>query len=161
LQFLRFSISPYIKGNLRSADGAVLSGTLQPETDRVAMVGSRKFTPYGEGIALEFGERLAAAGLTIASGAARGIDTSAHKGALKSGRTVAVLGCGVDVVYPSENRRLLQEIASSGGAVLSEYGPGTQPLPAFFPCPQPHHQWFVAGDAGGGGGTALWVAYHG
>lgn len=108
-------------------------GTLQPETDRVAMVGSRKFTPYGEGIALEFGERLAAAGLTIASGAARGIDTSAHRGALKSGRTVAVLGCGVDVIYPSENRRLLREIASSGGAVLSEYGPGIQPLPAFFP----------------------------
>ena len=108
-------------------------GMLQPETDRVAMVGSRKFTPYGEGIALEFGERLAAAGLTIASGAARGIDTSAHRGALKSGRTVAVLGCGVDVIYPSENRRLLREIASSGGAVLSEYGPGIQPLPAFFP----------------------------
>ena len=108
-------------------------GTLQPEADRAAIVGSRKFTPYGEGIAMEFGERLAAAGLTVVSGAARGIDTSAHKGALRSGRTVAVLGCGVDVAYPSENRRLLHEIASSGGAVLSEYGPGTQPLPAFFP----------------------------
>ena len=108
-------------------------GTLQPEADRAAIVGSRKFTPYGEGIAMEFGERLAAAGLTVVSGAARGIDTSAHKGALRSGRTVAVLGCGVDVAYPSENRRLLHEIALSGGAVLSEYGPGTQPLPAFFP----------------------------
>ena len=108
-------------------------GTLQNDAARVAMVGSRRFTPYGEGIALEFAERLAAAGLTVVSGAARGIDTSAHKGALKSGRTVAVLGCGVDVAYPSENRRLLQDIVSAGGAVISEYGPGTQPLPAFFP----------------------------
>lgn len=108
-------------------------GILQNDAVRVAMVGSRRFTPYGEGIALEFAERLAAAGLTIVSGAARGIDTSAHKGALKSGRTIAVLGCGVDVAYPSENRRLLQEIVSAGGAVISEYGPGTQPLPAFFP----------------------------
>lgn len=108
-------------------------GTLQPAAERMAMVGSRKFTPYGEGIALEFAERLAAAGLTVVSGAARGIDTASHKGALKSGRTVAVLGCGADVAYPSENKRLLQEIAESGGAVISEYAPGTKPLPAFFP----------------------------
>lgn len=108
-------------------------GTLQPDAERIAVVGSRKFTPYGEGIALEFAERLASAGLTVVSGAARGIDTASHKGALKSGRTVAVLGCGADVAYPAENRRLLQEIAESGGAVISEYGPGTKPLPAFFP----------------------------
>lgn len=108
-------------------------GTLLRDAERIAMVGSRKFTPYGEGAALELAERLAASGLTVVSGAARGIDTASHKGALKSGRTVAVLGCGVDVAYPSENKRLLQEIAESGGAVLSEYGPGTKPLPAFFP----------------------------
>ncbi|SFT70931.1 DNA processing protein [Selenomonas sp. GACV-9] len=108
-------------------------GTLQPQAARVAMVGSRRFTPYGEGIALEFGERLAAAGLTLVSGAARGIDTASHRGALKGGRTVAVLGCGADVVYPPENRRLLAQIIDAGGAVISEYGPGTQPLPAFFP----------------------------
>lgn len=108
-------------------------GTMKRETGRIAMVGSRKFTPYGEGIALEFAERFAAAGLTVVSGAARGIDTASHKGALRGGRTVAVLGCGVDVAYPPENRRLLQEIAESGGAVLSEYGPGVQPLPVFFP----------------------------
>ncbi len=108
-------------------------GELQPQTARIAMVGARRFTPYGEGIALAFGEQLAAAGVTVVSGAARGIDTAAHRGALKSGRTVAVLGCGVDVAYPAENRRLLAQIVESGGIVVSEYGPGTQPLPAFFP----------------------------
>ena len=108
-------------------------GELQPQAERIAMVGARRFTPYGEGIALELGERLASAGITVVSGAARGIDTAAHKGALKSGRTVAVLGCGVDVVYPAENRRLLAQIVEAGGVVISEYGPGTQPLPAFFP----------------------------
>lgn len=107
-------------------------GALEPEARRVAVVGSRRLSPYGEALALEFGEQLAAAGLTVVSGAARGIDTRAHRGALKTGRTVAVLGCGIDVVYPAENRRLLMEIAESG-AVLSEYGPGVQPLPAFFP----------------------------
>ncbi|EKU71609.1 DNA protecting protein DprA [Selenomonas sp. F0473] len=82
---------------------------------------------------MEFGSKLAAAGVTVVSGAARGIDTRAHRGALRTGRTVAVLGCGVDVVYPPENRRLLDQIIESGGAVISEYGPSTQPLPAFFP----------------------------
>ena len=108
-------------------------GQLQPEAVRVAMVGARRFTPYGESTALEFGKQLAAAGLTVVSGAARGIDTASHKGALKTGRTVAVLGCGVDVAYPAENKRLLQEIPERGGVVLSEYGPGTIPLPIFFP----------------------------
>lgn len=108
-------------------------GELQPQAERIAMVGARRFTPYGEGIALELGERLASAGITVVSGAARGIDTAAHKGALKSGRTAAVLGCGVDVAYPAENRRLLAQIVEAGGVVISEYGPGTQPLPAFFP----------------------------
>ena len=107
-------------------------GVLMPKARRVAMVGSRRFSPYGEALALEFGEQLAAAGLTVVSGAARGIDTRSHRGALKTGRTVAVLGCGIDVAYPPENRRLLAEIAEQG-AVISEYGPGVQPLPAFFP----------------------------
>lgn len=107
-------------------------GTLMPKAMRIAMVGSRRFSPYGEALALEFGEQLAAAGLTVVSGAARGIDTRSHRGALKTGRTVAVLGCGIDVIYPPENRRLLDEIAEQG-AVISEYGPGVQPLPAFFP----------------------------
>lgn len=108
-------------------------GNIEPDARRIAMVGSRRFTSYGEGLALDFGQRLASAGLTVVSGAARGIDTASHRGAQKAGRTVAVLGCGVDVAYPAENRRLLEEIASSSGAVISEYSPGTRPLPAFFP----------------------------
>lgn len=109
-------------------------GHIDPGAERVAMVGSRRFTPYGESTATTIAERIAAAGMTVVSGAARGIDSASHRGALKAkdGRTVAVLGCGVDVPYPRENRRLLDEIAERG-AVISEYGPGTQPLPAFFP----------------------------
>lgn len=108
-------------------------GTLISDARRVGMVGARKFTAYGEAAAMEFAERLAAAGVTVVSGAARGIDTRAHRGALRSGRTVAVLGCGIDISYPPENRRLLSQIVETGGAVISEYAPGTQPLPVFFP----------------------------
>ena len=98
----------------------------------LGVVGSRHFSRYGEQVALDLAEKLAAAGVVVVSGAARGIDTCAHLGAMKAGRTVAVLGCGVDVAYPAENRALLQEIAEQG-AVISEYAPGTSPLPAFFP----------------------------
>ena len=82
-----------------------VKGSIQQEAKRIAMVGARKFTPYGEGVAKSFGAGLAKAGLTVVSGGARGIDTASHKGALQvpGGRTVAVLGCGVDVVYPEEN----------------------------------------------------------
>ena len=108
-------------------------GTIVPDARRIGVVGARKLTAYGEAVAMEFAERIAAAGVTVVSGAARGIDTRAHRGALRGGRTVAVLGCGVDIAYPSENRRLLAQIIEAGGAVISEYAPGTQPLPAFFP----------------------------
>ena len=109
------------------------TGVLEADARRVALVGARRFSGYGQAAALEFAEKLAAAGLTVVSGAARGIDTYAHLGALKGGRTVAVLGCGVDIAYPAENRKLLMDIADSGGAVISEYEPGTRPLPAYFP----------------------------
>ena len=108
-------------------------GILVPDARRIGIVGARKFTAYGEAAALEFAERLATAGVTVVSGAARGIDTRAHRGALRGGRTVAVLGCGVDISYPPENKGLLAQIIDAGGAVISEYAPGTQPLPAFFP----------------------------
>lgn len=110
-------------------------GELLPEAPRIAMVGARRMSGYGEALALDFGEKLAAAGLTVVSGGAYGIDTASHKGALKAqgGKTIAVLGCGVDVVYPASNRRLFQQILDSGGAIISEYAPGTNPLPAFFP----------------------------
>lgn len=131
---IRDDTYPYLLKEIFSAPPVLyFRGTLVPETRRVAIVGARRLSPYGEALALEFGEQLAAAGLTVVSGAARGIDTRSHRGALKTGRTVAVLGCGIDVAYPAENRRLLMEIAESGGAVISEYGPGVQPLPAFFP----------------------------
>ena len=108
-------------------------GSLPKEDELcLAMVGSRRFSRYGEQVALDIAEKLAAAGVTVVSGAARGIDTCAHLGALKAGRTLAVLGCGVDVAYPSENAALLRQIAEQG-AVISEYEPGTSPLPAFFP----------------------------
>ena len=112
-----------------------VKGTIQKEAPRVAMVGARRFSPYGEAVAKSFGAGLAKAGLTVVSGGARGIDTASHRGALQvhGGRTVAVFGCGVDVIYPPENRRLFATIVERGGALISEYVPGTQPLPAFFP----------------------------
>ena len=74
-------------------------GKLQPHVQRIGIVGSRHNTPYGQNVALQLAEELAAAGFTVVSGAARGIDTFAHRGALKSGRTVAVLGCGIDIAF--------------------------------------------------------------
>lgn len=107
-------------------------GRLQPAAHRLAVVGSRRLSAYGRSAAEALALALAKRGVTVVSGAARGIDSAAHRGALQAGRTVAVLGCGVDVVYPPENRKLLDAIAEQG-AVLSEYAPGTRPSPAFFP----------------------------
>ena len=98
----------------------------------LAIVGARKATPYGMAAAEQLAASIAKAGITIVSGGAYGIDTAAHRGALKQGVTVAVLGCGVDVVYPAANRKLFAAI-EEGGAIISEYPPGTKPLPAFFP----------------------------
>lgn len=99
----------------------------------IAVVGSRRATPYGLEVAETLAADLAARGATIVSGLARGIDTAAHRGALRvGGRTVAVLGSGVDVVYPPENARLAEEIVARG-AVLSQFAPGTPPLPHHFP----------------------------
>jgi DNA processing protein len=99
----------------------------------VAIVGSRRATPYGLEQADLLAADLAARGVTIVSGLARGIDAAAHRGALRvGGRTIAVLGSGVDVVYPPEHRRLADEIAARG-AVVSQFAPGTPPLPQNFP----------------------------
>jgi DNA processing protein len=105
------------------------------EADRraVAVVGTRQPTVYGRQMAERLGQELAASGVTVVSGLARGIDTFAHRGALAAGgRTVAVLGSGLDVCYPPENRRLRDEIAERG-AVLSEFTFGTGPLAMNFP----------------------------
>ena len=99
----------------------------------IAIVGARRATPYGVEVAESLASELAARGVTIVSGFARGIDTAAHRGALAAGgRTLAVLGCGVDVVYPPENAPLVAQVAARG-ALLSQFPPGTPPLPQNFP----------------------------
>ncbi len=108
-------------------------GSLKKNCMCLAVVGSRRSTPYGRNVARSFSEKLARSGVTIVSGAARGIDTEAHEGALAAGAaTIAVLGCGVDIAYPAENARLLDQIAEIG-CVVSEYPPGTPPIPGQFP----------------------------
>lgn len=99
----------------------------------LAIVGSRKTTQYGRNMAVSMARRLAERGVTVVSGMALGIDTCAHQGALRGGGgTVAVLGCGVDVCYPTENRKLKEEIERAG-LVVSEYPPGTEPERYYFP----------------------------
>jgi DNA processing protein len=97
-------------------------------------VGSRRPTPYGNQVAERLARDLADRGLVIASGLARGIDACAHKGALSSdlGATIGVLGCGIDVVYPKENKKIFQEIEQRG-AIISEFPLGTFPAPQNFP----------------------------
>lgn len=107
-------------------------GRLPAWDKAVAVVGTRRCSTAGRKAAAQLAAALAAAGVVVVSGAARGIDTAAHQGALTQGQTVAVLGCGVDVAYPPENRQLLQDITRRG-AVLSEYPPGTKPAPGQFP----------------------------
>jgi DNA processing protein len=109
-------------------------GTLAPSDSlAVAIVGSRRATPYGLEVAETLAAELAARGVTIVSGLARGIDTAAHKGALSGGgRTLAVLGNGIDIVYPPENRDLTGAIERQG-AVLSQFPRGTEPRPFHFP----------------------------
>jgi DNA processing protein len=104
---------------------------LQPPV--LAVVGTRRPTPYGLAVAERLSADLAHAGLTIASGMARGVDTAAHRGALAAGGdTVAVLGCGVDIVYPSENRKIAAEIAAKG-LIVSEFPMGSTAFPQNFP----------------------------
>lgn len=99
----------------------------------VAVVGARRATPYGRDVAERFAEGLVQAGVVVVSGLARGIDAAAHRGALRGGGvTLAVLGSGVDVVYPPEHDELAEAIVASG-TVLSERPLGTAPLPAHFP----------------------------
>ncbi|MCE5313772.1 MAG: DNA-processing protein DprA [Armatimonadota bacterium] len=106
---------------------------IEPDKLAVAIVGSRKATVYGRSVAERVSRDLAARGLTVVSGGARGIDTAAHKGALEvGGRTIAFLGSGIDVAYPAENKNLFDAIARSG-AVVSEFPLGSTPEPWRFP----------------------------
>ena len=99
----------------------------------IAVIGSRRASEYGLGVAEKLAYDLAGYGINVVSGLARGIDSRAHEGALRaSGTTTAVLGCGVDVIYPPENEYLYRKIIDSG-ALISEYLPGYPPLPGNFP----------------------------
>jgi len=112
----------YVKGSLLPEDGGA-----------VAMVGTRTPTHYGLTVTRSMAYELASQKITIVSGMARGIDTQAHKGALAArGRTIAVLGCGIDTAYPPENRGLMEAIARSG-AVVTENPFGTKPESGYFP----------------------------
>lgn len=103
------------------------SGTL------IAVVGARDCTTYGEKVAYDLARALARAGVTVVSGLAYGIDTAAHRGALDGGgKTIAVLGCGIDQDYPARNRTLKEKI-SAQGTILSEFEPGTEAAPWTFP----------------------------
>lgn len=104
-----------------------------PTGEALAVVGARQASAAGRQLTLETCRELASRGIAIVSGLARGIDTAAHQGALEGqGFTVAVLGCGIDRVYPPENARLFQRILERG-TILSEYPPGTPPLAGHFP----------------------------
>ncbi len=112
----------YVRGRLKKEDA-----------DALAIVGTRRATVYGKLTARRLARDLAREGITVVSGMARGIDTEAHRGALEAGgRTIAVLGCGVDTVYPPENRGLMEEIIKKG-AVVSEFSLGEEPDAPHFP----------------------------
>ena len=116
--------------------GLFLRGRAGPEVlsrPAVAIVGARAASGYGASVARSLGRDLAAAGLVIASGLARGIDAEAHRGALESGgTTVAVLGCGIDRDYPAAHAELARRVADAG-LIVSEYAPGVEPAPWRFP----------------------------
>jgi DNA processing protein len=107
---------------------------VSPRANTIAIVGTRKITSYGREITEMFAGDLARAGLVIVSGMAYGVDGVAHQSVINaSGKTIAVLGNGVDMAYPRENQKLYEEILDSGGAVVSEYKPGEPPSMGSFP----------------------------
>jgi DNA processing protein len=125
---------PALLGAITSPPSLQVRGSLHPsDALAIAIVGSRRPTPYGIEVAESLAAELGARGVTIVSGLARGIDTAAHRGALSGGgRTLAVLGNGIDIVYPPENRDLSAAIERQG-AVISQFPKGTAPQPYNFP----------------------------
>ena len=112
----------YLKGRLKEAD-----------VNSIAVVGSRKMSPYGRAVARQFSSELALMGFTVVSGLAKGVDTEAHISALDAGgRTIAVMGCGLDRIYPLQNTALFQRIVRNSSAVVSEYPLGYPTLPVNF-----------------------------
>ena len=117
-------ITLYVRGNWQECF----------EQPTVAVIGSRMCSTYGENASEMLARDLASRGICIISGLARGIDAAAHRGALRGqGKTIAVLGTGIDGVYPKENARLVKEVLDSGGAVVSQFPLGTPPLKDNFP----------------------------
>jgi DNA processing protein len=115
----------------------VLGGPIPDAPSAVAIVGARRCTPLGRELAHSIGRGLGLGGVTVVSGAARGIDAAAHEGALSeagatAGATLAVLGCGIDVSYPASTRRLVERIRAAG-TIVSEFAPGMPPLQRNFP----------------------------
>jgi len=103
------------------------------EYKAIAVVGARKATRYGTDMAKQIAYELALRNVSVVSGMARGVDSSAHKGALEAGgMTIAVMGCGVDIAYPHENKELIEKV-SKNGAIVSEYLLGVEPVPGHFP----------------------------
>lgn len=131
-----------------------------PEGPRVAIVGSRRPSPYGEAVAEQLAIDLARAGVIVVSGLALGVDAAAHRGALNGGGvTVAVMGTGVDLVYPAAHSRLAEEILAAGGALVSQFPDGTVPRRQNFPA----RNWTMAAisqlvvvvEAGEGSGALI------
>ena len=131
-----------------------------PARPRVAIVGSRRPSPYGEAVAEQLGSDLAKSDVIVVSGLALGIDAAAHRGALNGGGlTVAVMGTGVDVIYPAAHFRLAEEILGAGGALVSQFPDGTNPRRQNFPA----RNWTMAAlsdvvvvvEAGEGSGALI------
>ncbi len=109
-------------------------GKIKIDEISIGIVGARSATSYGLNVSYDMANKISQYDITVTSGLAKGIDTCAHKGTLKNKkRTIAVLGCGLDIVYPAENKWLLEEIISCGGLVITEYLPKTRPMPYNFP----------------------------
>ena len=134
-----------------------------PPGPRVAIVGSRRPSPYGEAVAERLGGDLAAAGVIVVSGLALGIDAAAHRGALEAGGvTLAVMGTGVDLIYPPQHVELARQIIGGGGALVSQFPNGTAPRRQNFPA----RNWTMASisdlvvvvEAGEGSGALITAA---
>ena len=119
-----YPILLYAKGNVSLLNSKCI----------VSIVGTRKCSEYGKYITEKFSFLLSRNGYTIASGMANGVDSYAHKASIKvEGKTIAVLGSGIDYIYPKENKNLYMEILKNNGLIISEYSPKTRPIPNFFP----------------------------
>ena len=114
--------------------GIYVKGILpDDDIDKISLVGARRCSRYGAGVAYQIAKDIARANIVVVSGMAKGIDTMAHKGILDGGgQTIAVLGSGIDICYPAENKELMERIIKNG-CIISEYPPGTEPAAHHFP----------------------------